>query len=345
MSEQLLSDSQINVNSKRVASRLTYPNSASAVLEPIELMAVSGNEVCVRTLYSGVSRGTERLIFSGLVPASESARMRCPHQVGDFTFPVTYGYACVGKVIEVGTDVRKAKVGDHAFVLHPHQTEFVVTEDWINVIPTDFGNLQKSVLSANMETALNANWDGESENAKSIAVIGAGVVGLLTAYVAKSQSGVRPVVIDIDPDKRAIAEKLGFEFALADQAHQQYDHRFDCIFHTSASENGLRLALDLADFEGRIIEMSWYGEKEVSVPLGSAFHSQRLKIISSQVGHVARSKRDTTSHADRMSIAIEYLKDPILEDLLFPVVPFTQMPNIIDEILTSDTTLCPLVTY
>ena len=345
MSEQLLSDSQINVNSKMEASRLTYTSLNQAVLEPVDLKAVSSNELCIETLYSGISRGTEKLIYSGLVPISEHERMQCPHQVGEFTFPITYGYACVGKVIEVGTSVSKAKVGDHVFVLHPHQTRFVVSEDWVNVIPANFGNLRKAVLAANMETALNANWDAESETAGSIAIIGAGVVGLLTAYIAKSHSGLQPVIIDIDPDKRSVAEKMGFRFLLANEALHMHPQQFDCVFHTSASQEGLRLGLKLADFEGRIIEMSWYGEKEVSIPLGGAFHSQRLQLVSSQVGHVAKSKRAIVTHADRMTQAIALLRDPILEDLLFPVVPFTQLPNNIDEILTSGTSLCPLVTY
>ena len=345
MSEQLLSDSQINVKAAHMASRITYQRLQHPVLESVELNALSGSDVHVQTLYSGISKGTERLVFSGKVPTSEHKRMRCPHQVGEFTFPVTYGYACVGKVIATGTDVRSTNVGDHVFVLHPHQDWFVVDEQWINVIPNSVTNLKSAVLSANLETALNANWDAEIETANSIAVVGAGVVGLLTAFIAKHISGSIPEIIDIDPQKQSIAEKLGLKFVHADDAGTGASSRFDCVFHTSASQTGLQLSLNIAEFEGRVIEMSWYGDKEVSLVLGGAFHSQRLEIRSSQVGTIAKQKRHSISHSERMAMAMEYLKYPALENLLFPVVQFTQLPDIIDELLISDTSLCPLVTY
>ncbi len=345
MSEQFLSDSQKKVRTPQQASRLTYSDSNQAFLENIDLKGLSDNEVLIRTLYSGISRGTERLVYSGLVPKSEWQRMRCPHQTGEFSFPVTYGYACVGKVISVGSRATKADIGDYVFVLHPHQDQIIVEEDWVSVLPSDLYNQRVAVLSANMETALNANWDGNTENAKSIAIIGAGVVGLLTAFVAKELSGLTPIVVDIDPGKEAIVRKLGLDFSQPEAFMADKENRYECIFNTSASHLGLQLAIDKASFEGRIIEMSWYGEKDTPLKLGGAFHSQRLQIISSQVGHVAPQKRSTHTHADRMACALKFLSNPVLEELLNPIISFDELPDRIDEVLTSETTLCPLVTY
>ncbi|MDJ0613085.1 MAG: zinc-binding alcohol dehydrogenase [Rhizobiaceae bacterium] len=345
MSEQFLSDSQINVRAPGRALRLTYSKAKQAFLEPVDLKALSDTDVLVETLFSGISRGTERIVYSGKVPESEWGRMRCPHQNGEFSFPVTYGYASVGKVILTGSGVRNTKPGDHVFVLHPHQTRFIVHSDWINVLPENLPDLQTAVLSANLETALNANWDAQSENAERIAIIGGGIVGLLTGYVAMAISGTKPVLIDINPGKEAIARNLGMDFKLSNEAAKNSSEKFDCIFNTSASQHGLQLAIDLAAFEGQIIEMSWYGDKDVTLSLGAAFHSQRLRIQSSQVGHVAPSKRKTHSYKDRMSEAMEYLKDPALKELLNPIVQFSELPQHLDEVLTSETTLCPLVTH
>jgi len=345
VSEQFLSESQIKVNGRSEAMRLTYPEKNSVILEPVDLKQLSKDEVLVKALYSGISRGTESLVYSGKVPSSEWSRMRCPNQTGEFSFPINYGYASVGKVISVGSDVTNTKAGDKVFVLHPHQDRFIVGDSWINVLPDDLQDPEIAVLSANMETALNANWDADIENRKSIVVVGGGVVGILTAYVAKQLSGKKPVLIDIDERKAELANKFGFDFALARDAASEDFGKFECVFHTSASEKGLQLAIDLAVFEGRVIEMSWYGDKPISINLGGAFHSQRISLISSQVGHVSANKRQSHSHSDRMSLAMDLLRNSALKALLKPIVPFADLPDRLDEVLTSSETLCPLVTY
>lgn len=338
MSEQL---PQLNVTSAR-AKRLIYKSASSAQIEECQLADLKDKNVRVQTLYSGISRGTESLVYHGKVPITERARMKCPHQVGDFSYPVSYGYACVGKVIETQSDVSRVKKGDLVFILHPHQDCFQVHEDACNLIPKSLPANQ-AVLAANMETALNAVWDADIKETQHHTVIGAGVVGLLTAFCLKSISGSTPTIIDINPEKKDVAEKLGLKFLTPDAVDATEPER---IFNTSASGKGLQLAIDIAGFEARIIEMSWYGDKEVNLTLGGAFHSKRLQIISSQVGHVSPAKRKTHSYAERMQEAMKLLSDPNLAALLEPEISFEALPDHLHDIFNTDSSaLCQLVKY
>ena len=341
MSEQL---PQLNVTSAR-AKRLTYEAACSARIEECQLADLKDKNVMIQTLYSGISRGTESLVYHGKVPVSERSRMKCPHQTGDFNYPVNYGYACVGKVIETKSDVSRVKTGGLVFVLHPHQDFFQVHEDACNVIPTDLPASQ-AVLSANMETALNAVWDADLNESQSHLVIGAGVIGLLTAYCLKSISGHVPTIVDINTEKKNVAEKLGLKFLTPDEVKASESIEYERLFNTSASAQGLQLAIDTAGFEAKIVEMSWYGDKPATLNLGGAFHSRRLKIISSQVGHVAPSKRETHSYCDRMQETMKLLSDPRLAALLEPEIDFEALPDHLHDIFNPDSSaLCQLVKY
>ena len=340
MSEQL---PQLNVTSAR-AKRLTYKGACSAQIEECQLADLKEKNVTIQTLYSGISRGTESLVYQGKVPISERYRMKCPHQVGDFSYPVSYGYACVGKIIETQSDVSNLKTDDLVFVLHPHQDFFQVHEDMCNPIPTSLPANQ-AVLSANMETALNAVWDAELGTTNHHMVIGAGVVGLLTAFCLKSFSENTPTIIDINKNKKKTATSLGLNFLTPDEFSANAT-RPEHIFNTSASARGLQFAIDSAGFETRIIEMSWYGDKQVSLDLGGSFHSKRLQIISSQVGHVAPAKRDTYSYCDRMQEAMKLLSDPRLSALLEPEIAFETLPDHLHDIFNDNSSaLCQLVKY
>ena len=341
MSEQL---PQLNVTHSR-ARKLTYTAACNARIEECQLADLKEKNVTIETLYSGISRGTESLVYHGKVPKSEEKRMQCPHQTGDFSYPVSYGYACVGKIIETQSDLSPMKTGDLVFVLHPHQDIFQVHEDACNLLPADISPA-RAVLCANMETALNAVWDAELGQSKAHMVIGAGVVGLLTAYCLKAISGSAPIVIDINPAKKEIAQKLGLNCMTPDAFTGSNSDGMERVFNTSASEQGLQFAIDNAAFEAKIIEMSWYGDKTVSLNLGGAFHSRRLQIISSQVGHVAPAKRDTHTYSDRMQQAMKLLDDPCLDALLEPEVAFLDLPNHLHDIFSNNSSaLCQLVKY
>jgi NADPH:quinone reductase-like Zn-dependent oxidoreductase len=272
----------------------------------------------VRTRNSLISRGTERLVFHGLVGESEWERMRAPLQTGDFPFPVKYGYCAVGKVEDGPADL----VGRTVFALHPHQDLFQCDVSWLTPVPEHVPP-RRAVLAANMETALNALWDGGAGPGDRIVVVGAGVVGLLVAYLAASVPGTDVTVVDRLPERAAIAKVFGAGFAGPEEAPANAD----IVFHASANAAGLATALKAAGDEGTVVELSWYGDKHVNVPLGCVFHSQRLKLISSQVGKVAPSRRPRWSHARRLGKALELLADPRLEALVSEEVAFEALPE------------------
>jgi NADPH:quinone reductase-like Zn-dependent oxidoreductase len=278
----------------------------------------------IRSFFSCLSRGTERLVFEGRLPESEWARMRAPFQEGDFPFPVKYGYAAVGSV-EQGPD---ALIGRTVFALHPHQSLFAVPAEALIPLPEGLPP-KRAILAANMETALNALWDSEARTGERITIIGAGLVGCLIAYLAARLAGAAPTLIDIRPERAAMAEALGATFSLPRDA----EPGAEIVFHASASEAGLRLALDIAAFEGRIIETSWFGDREVSLPLGGAFHSQRLRIISSQVGSVAAPMRTRLTHRERLETAISLLDDARLDALITEEVAFDDLPAALARLL------------
>jgi 2-desacetyl-2-hydroxyethyl bacteriochlorophyllide A dehydrogenase len=309
------------------ARALWYVAPGRAELREVTVPTAGAGDVSVRMLYSGISRGTERLVFEGRVPASEFARMRMPTQEGEFPFPVKYGYVAVGQV-EAGPDNLKGRT---VFSLHPHQDRFVVPAEAVTPIPANVP-ARRAVLAANLETALNILWDGEATPDQRIAVVGGGLVGLLSAALAARLPGTKVTLVDKEASRAALAEKLGAAFASPEAAPGD----FDLVIHTSASESGLRLALDIAGFEANVVEASWYGDRMVAVPLGGAFHSQRLRLISSQVGSVAPSRRGSFTHRQRMEEALRLLADDRFDILLGEEIPFAELPQHLPRLLAPD---------
>jgi threonine dehydrogenase-like Zn-dependent dehydrogenase len=294
------------------------------------------DEALVRTLASGVSRGTESLVFAGRVPASQHAAMRCPFQAGDFPFPVKYGYSAVG-IVEAGPP---ALVGRRVFCLHPHQDRFLAPAAMLHTVP-DAVPTRRAVLAANMETALNVAWDAGALPGERVLVIGAGVVGLLAAYLLARIPGVTLTVIDIDPGKARIAAALDLAFAASADAPDEAE----LIVHASGSADGLALALARAAFEARIVEASWFGDRPIPLPLGEAFHSRRLRLISSQVGSIAAPMRGRRSHAERLALALALLDDARLDALLDGPTPFADLPATMARLAAHPGTLCHVVAY
>ncbi|GGD41663.1 dehydrogenase [Aureimonas glaciei] len=290
----------------------------------------------VSARFGAISRGTESLVATGKVPPGEAARMRAPFQEGDFPFPVKYGYAVAG-IVEEGPD---GWAGRAVFCLHPHQSRFTVPVEALRPVPGGVP-LGRAVLAANMETALNIVWDAGIQPGDRVAVVGAGVVGLLTAFLAASIPGTETVVIDIDPQRAATAALLGLSFAMPEQAPVDCD----VVVHASGSPDGLSVALAAAGFEARLVEASWYGDRLVSAPLGQAFHSQRLTLVSSQVGHVPASRRARWSRTRRLDLALALLADPRLDALLPAETAFLDLPRVYADILRDPATLCHRIRY
>jgi NADPH:quinone reductase-like Zn-dependent oxidoreductase len=325
------------VAGEEVAQALWYVEPGRAESRQERLPPLKDGHVRVRTRFSAISRGTEALIAAGRVPESEYQRMRAPFMGGEFPFPVKYGYAAVGTV-EAGPATM---VGRAVFALHPHQTRFDVPAEWVVPLPNGIPPA-RAVLAANMETGLNATWDAAPGPSGRIAVVGAGVVGALTGYLCARIEGADVTLVDIDPARETLAKALGLKFATPGAAPKDCDF----VFHSSASAAGLTTALDLAADEATIIELSWYGAGTVAVPLGGAFHSRRLKLVSSQVGKVAPSRRSEFTHRRRLETAIGLLADPRLDALLAPTVAFGELPARLPDILKSRSgVLCQLVTY
>ena len=287
--------------------------------------------VQVHTKFSLISRGTERLIWEGRVPVAERARMRAPHQDGDFPFPVKYGYAAVGL-----TDA-----GQPVFALFPHQTRFSLPEAQLRPIPNHIP-LRRAALAANMETALNAVWDSGAGPGDRICVVGAGLVGCLTARLCQRLPGAEVTIVDQIRQRREVAAQLNVNFASGEEAPKGCD----IVFHTSASEGGLATAMGCLGDESTLVEMSWYGDRVISAPLGGAFHAGRQRIISSQVGSVSPSRRPRWDYARRMDKAIELLDDAALDLLIDREVAFADLPTKLPTILAPDADgIATIVTY
>lgn len=303
------------------ADALWYVAPMRAEIRPARLAAAAG-DATVRTLWSGLSRGTERLVASGRVPAAEHQRMRAPLQEGDFPFPVKYGYCAVGAV----EDGPAALVGRTVFALHPHQSLFTAPPSFLSAVP-DGVPARRAILAANMETALNGVWDSGAGPGDRIAVVGAGIVGLLVAHLARALPGSEVTVVDVDPSRAAVAASLGLALAAVPPGD------CDVVFHTSAAPAGLAAAIEAAGLEATVVEMSWYGDGMQPVPLGGAFHSRRLRLQSSQVGQVSPSRRPRWSYARRMATALGLLADERLDALITAEVAFADLPAAIPALL------------
>ncbi|PXX90758.1 dehydrogenase [Marinobacter vulgaris] len=312
------------------------------------LAAISAEEnpaVEVEALYSGISRGTEALVFNNQVPESQFNAMRAPFQEGEFPFPVKYGYASVGRVTSGPAELT----GRSVFCLFPHQTHYRVPASAVVPLPEGLPE-GRAVLAANMETAVNGLWDAAPRIGDRIAVVGLGVVGLLVAWLASRIPGTRVTAVDINPERRSVAESLGLDFQTQ---CQQDDH--DLVIHASGHPAGLEKALGLAGMEGRIIEMSWYGERTVPLSLGHGFHSRRLTIRSSQVGHLNPLQLPRWQYRDRMSLALDLLRHDALDNLISGESPFESLPEVMAALAgapgngsampTASETLCHRIVY
>ena len=322
---------------KQVARALWYVAPGIAELRPQAVEAPVAGEAQVETLYSGISRGTERLVLAGNVGASEWQRMRAPLQEGNFPFPVKYGYCAVGTV-KAGPESLRGKT---VFCLHPHQDWFNVPVGRLTVVP-DAIPPRRATLAANMETALNAMWDSGAGPGDRIAVVGGGIVGLLVAHLAARLPGADVTLVDVDAKRAELACHVGARFALPADAPDNAD----VVFHTSASAAGLNTAITLAGEEGTVVEMSWYGEQATAVHLGGPFHSRRLRLVSSQVGQVAASRRVRWTYARRLEAALKLLEDARLDALVAAAIPFAEAATRVPKVLAPGAAgIAPVITY
>jgi len=322
--------------SARTARALWWTRPFTAALVEESLGEPGPGEVRVRTLVSGVSRGTEALVAAGRVPASERSRMRCPHQAGAFPFPVKYGYGAVGSV-EAGPSEL---VGRTVFCLHPHQSGFVVPAE--SVLPVPEGvPAERAVLAANLETALNALWDAPALPGMRILVVGAGVVGACAARLCARLPGTEVTLVDRDSAAAGTAAALDCSFALPEAVPGEQD----LVIEATGRPEALAAALEAAGKEATVLVLSWYGAGAAPVALGGSFHSRRLRLVSSQVGEVAALMRPRWPHRRRLAKALELLADPAFEALLDERVPFEAAPARLPELLREPRRGCIRIDY
>jgi threonine dehydrogenase-like Zn-dependent dehydrogenase len=306
-------------------------------IRPADLPEPGPDDAVVRTLYSGISRGTETLVFRGGVPPDQYDRMRAPFQDGDLPGPVKYGYLNVG-MVEAGPPEL---AGRTVFCLYPHQTAYVVPAGALVVVPDDVPPV-RAVLAGTVETAVNALWDAAPLIGDRITVVGAGMVGCCIARLLARFPQVEVTLVDVDETRQRVAARLGVGFARPEDAAK----RRDLVVHTSATSAGLQLSLDLLGNEGSVLELSWYGDRDVTVSLGGAFHSQRLAVRASQVGQVAPARRGSRSTRDRLALALELLRDPAFDALLTGSSPFAELPDVMARLASGELpALCHTIRY
>ncbi len=295
------------------------------------------DEVLIRTVCSGVSRGTETLVFRGAVPPDQYTTMRAPFQEGDFPGPVKYGYLSVGTVEEGPAELR----GRTVFCLYPHQSAYVVPESAVTVVPEDVP-AARAVLAGTVETAINALWDAAPLLGDRVAVVGAGMVGCCVARLLAGFPATRVTLVDVDAGRAEVAAALGVEFALPDEAAGARD----LVVHASATSAGLQRSLELLAPERTVLDLSWYGEEEVRLSLGGAFHSGRLGIRASQVGTLSPARAGSRTSAERLTLALELLRDPAFDALLTGRSRFRELPDVIARLADGRLpALCHTITY
>jgi 2-desacetyl-2-hydroxyethyl bacteriochlorophyllide A dehydrogenase len=299
-----------------------------AEIRAAELPEPGPEDVLVRTLRSGVSRGTETLAFAGAAPPP------APFQEGDFPGPVKYGYLNVGVVEEGPAELRGLTV----FCLYPHQTTYVVPASAVTVVPDDVPPA-RAVLTGTVETAVNALWDAAPLVGDRVAVVGAGMVGCCVARLLARFPGVRVTLVDVDPARAEVATALGVEFV-------DTPEECDLVLHASATSEGLQRSLELLAPEGTVIDLSWYGDSAVQLHLGGAFHARRLALRASQVGTISPARAGRRTNADRLKLALDLLRDPAFDALLTGESRFEELPAVMADLAAGKiSALCHVITY
>jgi 2-desacetyl-2-hydroxyethyl bacteriochlorophyllide A dehydrogenase len=306
-------------------------------IRPVALPDAGPDDVLVRTLLSGISRGTETLVFEGHVPPDQHDAMRAPFQEGDFPGPVKYGYLNVGEVQQGPAELR----GRTVFCLYPHQSAYVVPARAVTAVP-DGVPPARAVLAGTVETAVNVLWDAAPLVGDRVAVVGAGMVGCCVARLLSRFPAVEVVLVDVDPSRAEVAAAFEIDFALPDDAAAGCD----LVVHASATSSGLQRSLELLAPEGTVIDASWYGDKEVRLSLGGAFHSRRLAVRASQVGTISPARPGRRTHSDRLALALELLADPAFDVLLTGESRFADLPDVMTQLAAGTLpALCHTITY
>ncbi|MEC9205932.1 MAG: zinc-binding alcohol dehydrogenase [Pseudomonadota bacterium] len=295
------------------------------------------SEALIKTIYSGISFGTERIVFTGSVPKNQTKVMKCPHQEGEFGSNVKYGYLNVGKVIK-GSQKFKGKF---VFTLFPHQNFFVLKEDDLVLIPKSVPK-KRCLLIANMETALNAIWDTSPTSGDTAIVVGAGIVGFMVAYLLKSTKGIDVTIIDKDKTKNKYAKHFDINFSNKIKKSSKVDFIYEC----SGNPNILNQLSTSLKEEGILCILSWYGNQVSKMNFGENFFSKRLKIVFSQVSKIPKHRMKDWNNKSRRELAMKMLGDQKLDKLIErKEIKFEDLPKFFDKNRVGKNYMCNVVKY
>lgn len=319
-----------------MAFALFHRSSDVSDISAVALETPTGNQIEIESLYSLIATGTERLVAKGLVPHELYDHMAVPYMEGDFSFPIKYGYSLVGRVVTENHPLT----GRIVHLLHPHQDRCVVSDHDVFTVP-DGVTAKRATLASNLESALNGVWDAEVSVGDRVFIAGFGMIGSLLARLLSMMPCVEVAVMDIDPIKRKLAESMGFTVV---KDVEEMD--FDVAFNTSASGAGLQACINAVGYEGKVIEMSWYGVKAATLQLGGSFHSMRKRIISSQVSNLPANRRNRWDYLRRREVVFDLLRNEAFDSHIAETIPFSELPNLFDDIRRkSPSTLTWAVSY
>ena len=304
------------------------------IYEKIIKYKKNNKTVLVKTIYSGISKGTEKLVSSKLVNKDQFELMKAPFQEGSFDLPIKYGYINIGKIV----DGPKQMLNKNIFSLFPHQSLYEIPIKNISILPNR--NIKKFLLTANMETAINIFWDSITNKKDKIIIIGLGSVGILTAYYFQLRKFNQVYVYDSNLKKKSIAKYLKFKFIDFNKIKSA-----DIVINTSSDYNILANSMKILSNEGKFIEASWYGNKKGLINLGGHFHSKRLKIISSQVSQIPIQLKDKYDFNKRLKLAINALKNDKLKKLITSESTFFNLEKDYFKIINNKNTIMHLIKY
>ncbi|WP_138497947.1 zinc-dependent alcohol dehydrogenase [Nostoc sp. PA-18-2419] len=326
----------MSTNSQAYAYWLVSPSVGE--IRETSVTALPKEPLFLETLYSGISPGTERLVGLAKVPEECWETMRCWYMEGSFALPLKYGYSLVGQADEASNQ------GKRFFVMHPHQSRVVVESSDALELP-DWLPSKRATLIPNTETALNAVWDAEVSQDARILIVGGGIVGILISFVLSKEYGIGADFLEQDKQRIQYLEQLPW-LQNSRLATDFKEDNYNIVFHTSASACGLQSAIDALTFEGRCIELSWYGTQSVSLQLGGSFHYQRKQIIASQVSAIAKPMRNLIDYRQRKERVLQLLGDAAVDILLEPVIAFKDLPEFMSLLYQRQVQpVSPLVEY
>ena len=310
------------------------------------------DEVLVETKTSAISAGTEGLIYRGEAPENLAADEQLPTLSGDLSYPLSYGYATVGEVLETGEQIDSAWIGTRVFAYHPHASHFTIPPSELLPIP-DSISFEEATIFANMETAVSLLLDGRPTIGERVVVFGQGVVGLLSTALLAASPIESLVTVDNYQNRRDLSQRFGADTALrpdldeiTDHVQSAWESNADLVYELSGNPTALDDAIHCTRYSGRIIVGSWYGEKPTTVGLGGRFHRDRIEIRSSQVSTIDPVYRGRISQSRRHHITWNWLERLEVDELFthrIPIADASDAYNLLDT--NTDEAVQILLTY